>query len=417
MIRFRIDSDQWGEIADSLLRNKTRAFLTAFGIFWGIFMLLILMGGGKGMENMLNANFSGFATNSGFMFTRQTSKPYQGFRKGRWWGIQVEDVERVRHAVPEADVITPTVRLWGQRALNDTRSCDISICGQFPEYDRVDDPKIALGRGLNDVDVAQHRKVCVIGSRVREELFTLADDPCGKTIQIDGIHYIVVGVSGKEEGSMNMGGNATTTVFIPYTTMQKAYNIGSRVDMLCLTARPGYTMTQVQQRVEAVLKRAHRIHPDDRQALNMVNTEAMFSMMEELFGGISILVWMIGIGTLLGGVIGVSNIMVVTVKERTTEIGIRRAIGATPADILFMIMSESVVLTLLAGMSGICMAVLLLFGVEESLHAAGSEGNFQITFGTAVGSALTLSLLGILAGLAPTYRAMRIKPVDAMREE
>ena len=219
---------------------------------------------------------------------------------------------------------------------------------------------------------------------------------------------------------MSIGGNATTTVLMPYTTLQQAYNIGSRVDILCLTAREGYDMTQVQAKAETVLKRAHRIHPDDKQAVNMVNAEAMFSMMDELFGGISILVWMIGVGTLLSGVIGVSNIMVVTVKERTTEIGIRRAIGATPADIIFMVMSESVVLTLLAGMSGITMAVLLLHGgdvVYSQVNPDAAPISFQITFSTALVAAGTLSVLGVLAGLAPAYRAMRIKPVDAMREE
>jgi putative ABC transport system permease protein len=284
----------------------------------------------------------------------------------------------------------------------------------------VDNPKLIYGRGINEVDIAQRRKVCVIGSRIHQELFSLTENPCGKSFQIDGIYYTVVGVSGKTEGGVSIGGNATTTVLMPYTTLQQAYNIGSRVDILCLTAREGYDMTQVQAKAETVLKRAHRIHPDDKQAVNMVNAEAMFSMMDELFGGISILVWMIGVGTLLSGVIGVSNIMVVTVKERTTEIGIRRAIGATPADIIFMVMSESVVLTLLAGMSGITMAVLLLHGgdvVYSQVNPDAAPISFQITFSTALVAAGTLSVLGVLAGLAPAYRAMRIKPVDAMREE
>ena len=284
----------------------------------------------------------------------------------------------------------------------------------------MDNPKLVYGRGISEVDIAQRRKVCVIGSRIHQELFTPTENPCGKTFQIDGIYYTVVGVSGKTEGGMSLGGNATTTVLMPYTTLQQAYNIGSRVDILCLTARSGYDMGQVQKKAEAVLKRAHRIHPDDKQAVNMVNAEAMFSMMDELFGGIGILVWMIGVGTLLSGVIGVSNIMVVTVKERTTEIGIRRAIGATPADIIFMVMSESVVLTLLAGMSGITMAVLLLHGGDQiytQMNPTAEPISFQITFSTALAAAGTLSFLGVLAGLAPAYRAMRIKPVDAMREE
>ena len=274
-----------------------------------------------------------------------------------------------------------------------------------------------IQRLQSQVDIAERRKVCVIGSRIHQELFSLTENPCGKSFQIDGIYYTVVGVSGKTEGGVSIGGNATTTVLMPYTTLQQAYNIGSRVDILCLTAREGYDMTQVQAKAETVLKRAHRIHPDDKQAVNMVNAEAMFSMMDELFGGISILVWMIGVGTLLSGVIGVSNIMVVTVKERTTEIGIRRAIGATPTDILTQIMSESIVLTLVAGLSGITFAVVCLQALENAAQQTSPDSTFQISFGIAVGATLLLATLGVIAGLAPTFKAMAIKPVDAMREE
>ena len=412
----RFDIDQWGEIADSLLRNKMRTFLTAFGIFWGIFMLLLLMGGGRGMEEMLASNFAGFATNSGFIISSNTEKPYHGFRKGRRWNIVLDDVEHIRHAVPEAEVVTPAESFWGRDVQRGTGHCEGSIVGVYPEYSIVDSPEITDGRDINAVDVAQQRKVCVIGKRLREELFKPDEQACGQTVRVDGIHYTVVGVGGKSEGGMSLNGNATTTVRVPYTTMQRAYNIGNHVDLLCLTARKGYSMSHVQEKAAAVIKRAHHIHPDDSQAVNMINAEALFSMLEELFGGISILVWMIGVGTLLGGIIGVSNIMVVTVKERTTEIGIRRAIGATSADILLMVMSESVVLTLVAGMSGISLAVLILHAVESGMPQ-GTEATFQISFAMATGAAATLSLLGVLAGLAPAYRALHIKPVDAMREE
>lgn len=412
----RFDIDQWGEIADSLLRNKMRTFLTAFGIFWGIFMLLLLMGGGRGMEEMLASNFAGFATNSGFIISGKTEKPYHGFRKGRRWNIVLDDVEHIRHAVPEAEVVTPAESFWGRDVQRGTGHCEGSIVGVYPEYSIVDSPEITDGRDINAVDVAQQRKVCVIGKRLREELFKPDEQACGQTVRVDGIHYTVVGVGGKSEGGMSLNGNATTMVRIPYTTMQRAYNIGNHVDLLCLTARKGYSMSHVQEKAAAVIKRTHHIHPNDNQAVNMINAEAMFSMLEELFGGISILVWMIGVGTLLGGIIGVSNIMVVTVKERTTEIGIRRAIGATSADILLMVMSESVVLTLVAGMSGISLAVLILHAVESGMPK-GTEATFQISFAMAIGAAATLSLLGVLAGLAPAYRALHIKPVDAMREE
>lgn len=415
-----LDTDQWEEIFDSLTKNKTRTTLTAFGIFWGVFMLILLMGGGNGLKSMLGQNFAGFASNSGFMISGVTSEPYKGFRKGRHWNIELKDVERVKAIVPEIDVCTPTIRNWGSRAKADNHSMSVQVCGEKADYNKVDNPKIKFGRELNDVDNQQRRKVCVIGSRIVEELFPSLGkngNPCGRQIQLDSICYTIVGVSGKSSGGISIGGNATTMVHLPYSTMQRMYNKGDKVDILCLTAKSNYKMSDVQYKVEKVIKRTHLINPIDTQALVKVNAESIFSMVDNLFKGVSILVWMIGLGTLLSGAIGVSNIMIVTVKERTTEIGIRRAIGATPRDILTMIMTESIVLTLVAGMGGITFAVLILQLIENAQQTDNPGSVFQISFGLAVGAALLLSVLGVIAGLAPALRAMKIKPVDAMREE
>jgi putative ABC transport system permease protein len=252
---------------------------------------------------------------------------------------------------------------------------------------------------------------------VAQELFPDTENPCGQFLRIDSINYCVIGVSGKSSSGISIGGNPQTTVYLPYETMRQMYNRGNEVDILALVAKDEYPMSEVQCKVEALLKRAHMIHPKDTQALIKVNTEAIFNMIDSLFTGVSILVWMIGLGTLIAGAIGVSNIMVVTVKERTTEIGIRRAIGATPKDILTMVMSESIVLTLIAGMSGISLAVMILQVMENATHDEFPTSQFQISFGIAVGASLLLTILGVLAGLAPAIRAMRIKPVDAMREE
>ena len=416
-MKIRFDRDQWEEIFDSLSRNKSRTFLTAFGIFWGIFMLVLLMGGGKGLESMLGTTFAGFANNSGFMMASTTSEAYKGFRKGRQWEIELSDLPLIRAAVPELDIISPALSNWGSSATFGDKKSNVSLKGEYPEADLIEDPKIRSGRALNDVDVQQGRKVCVIGKRIVEELFKNDERALGSQIAVDGIYYQVVGISGKSEGGISIGGNATTTVHIPYTTMQRALGRGDHVDILCLTAREGYKMSDVQKKVETVLKRRHLIHPDDTQAVMKVNAEAIFSMIDNLFNGVSILVWMIGLGTLISGAIGVSNIMVVTVKERTTEIGIRRAIGATPTDILSMIMSESIVLTLVAGMSGIVLAVVILQVLEQFAQQETPGAIFQISFAIAVGTILMLATLGVMAGLAPTFRAMAIKPVDAMRED
>lgn len=414
-----LDTDQWEEIYDTLSRNKTRTLLTAFGIFWGVFMLILLMGGGRGLENMLGMNFAGFASNSGFFFTDKTSLPYKGFPTDRTWTLDLNDVQRLRSAVPEAEVCTPCLDRWGM-ASRDSHTGYVHILGHSADYNQVDNPRIVHGRALNDMDDHQRRKVCVVGKRVVELLFPQlgADgDPTGLYLSLDSVYYQVVGVSGRTAGSISVGGNPENTVELPLGTMQRVYNTGNAVDMLCLTAREGYGMTQVQDRAEQVIKRVHYIHPDDRQAVKRLNAEAIFSMVDTLFHGVRILVWMIGLGTLLAGAIGVSNIMVVAVKERTVEIGIRRAIGATPRDILWMVMAESVALTLVSGMGGIALAVLILQGMESATAATTPGAHFQISFALAVGTALLLALLGVLAGLAPALRAMSIRPVEAMREE
>ena len=258
--------------------------------------------------------------------------------------------------------------------------------------------------------------MCVIGKRIYETLFPKKDDPCGKYIEINGIYYRVVGVN-EATGNMSVNGQSETSVVIPFSTMQQNYNRGNRIDMLGYTAKKGYSISQVEKEVERIVKQAHAIHPDDEQAVIRVNAEAMFSMMDNLFTGIRILGWLVGLGTLLAGAIGVSNIMMITVKERTIEIGIRRAIGARPSDILQQILLESMVLTTLAGMAGITFAVFLLNAVETGTSEPGLPAHFLISFWQAIGACVLLIVLGLLAGLIPAYRAMAIKPIEAIRDE
>ena len=266
----------------------------------------------------------------------------------------------------------------------------------------------------------RNRKVCVVGARIVETLFPGKTDVCGEKIQIDGISYTIVGQSGRSGDAISLNGNPLTTVEIPFTTMCRAYGRNDKIEMLCVTARKGFKMSEVQEKIGSLVRNAHSVHPSDKQAVLFINTEAVFTVMDDLFNGISILVWMIGLGTLLSGAIGVSNIMMVTVKERTTEIGIRRAIGATPTDILQQILSESMTLTLIAGLSGITFSVLILQLVERIIQSnddALRNATFQISFWLAIGASIIIALLGIAAGLGPAFRAMKIKPVDAMREE
>lgn len=410
------DLDTWEEILLTITRNKTRSLLTAFGIFWGIFMLVSLMGGQRGMQDMIKSQFEGFATNSGFIGSMKTSKAYKGFQQGRTWSMENKDVERIQEQIPELEVMTSNITRWGIHAVYQEKMISGTLKGLYPIYSKIEEPQIIMGRYLNDMDIKEQRKVCVIGGRIYETLFPNKENPCGKLIEIDGIYYQVVGVN-MATGNISVQGKAETSVIVPFTTMQKNYNKGTKIDLLCFTAKQGYSISSVAEKVEKMLKQIHCIHPDDQQAIICVNAEAMFSMVDNLFVGINLLGWLVGLGTLLAGAIGVSNIMMVTVKERTSEIGIRRAIGAQPKDILQQILSESMVLTIVSGMIGIICAIFILNIMEETVSTPTSPAHFLIDFWGAIGATVLLVILGLLAGLAPAFRAMNIKPIDAIRDE
>ncbi|WP_418850382.1 ABC transporter permease [Prevotella sp.] len=412
-----MDFDSFSEILNVLTRNKSRTFLTGFGVFWGVFMLVGLVGGGDGLKEILNNNLAGFATNSAVVWAQPTTKPYHGFRKGRQWTLNYDDIKRLRAHVPELDVITPTISRWGANATHDDRSASGIIKGVLPEMQKVSEPKMMYGRYINQMDISQGRKVCVIGKQVYKSLFPRGGDPCGDVIRIDSVYFSVVGVN-YSDGNMNVNGNDQQAVFLPLSLVQQIYNRGHNVDIICVTGKPGVVMSDITDKIRHVIAKAHDVAPDDEKGVMVFNTEMMFSMVDNMFRGINMLIWLVGIGTLLAGAIGVSNIMMVTVRERTVEIGIRRAIGATPRNILSQIIQESILLTSIAGMSGILFVVLVLQGLEMANTTDGvAAAHFQISFWTAIGAVVLLSVLGVLAGLAPALRAMSIKPVDAMRDE
>ena len=414
----KLDLDSYREILDTLTRNKSRSFLTGFGVFWGVFMLVALIGGGNGLKELLNQNFEGFATNSAMVWAQSTSKAYKGFRKGRSWEMNYSDVTRLKQRIPELDVVSPVLFSNGGTAYYGDRKATVGINGVQPDYRLVNEPKLYYGRYLNDMDLAQKRKVCVIGKKTYKDLFPQGGDPCGKHIRVDSVYYQIVGVDYNVSEGMNFGSEAGTTMLLPITLMQQTYNMGNDVHMIAVTGRKGVVMSTLAPRIRETVARAHSIDPTDEQGVMVFNTEVLFQMLDSLFRGVNFLIWLVGLGTLLAGAIGVSNIMMVTVRERTTEIGIRRAIGATPRNILSQIISESIVLTLVAGMSGILFAVFILQMLEMGNTEDGIvAAHFQVGFWTAILAAVVISLMGVLAGLAPAARAMSIKPVDAMRDE
>ena len=412
-MRHRLDIDTFREIGDSLFRNKRRTLLTGFGIFWGLFMLLFLVGGGNGLKQMLSMNFEGFATNTIVIVSSNTSKPWKGMKEGRYWQLDRKDVERLRTLMPELDVVAPQVSNWGQTATYKGNSSSVSIKGISGDYHKVEAPVLKYGRTISDADVEQERKVCVIGKRVYNDLFPEGDDPCGRYIQVGSVFLRIIGVD-YSSGNISINGSASESVMMPFSVAAQLYKRGNNVDIICMTGKKGVKMSTLEGRIRSILSREHLFDPTDDQAVMVLNTEQIFSIVDNLFRGVNFLIWLVGIGTLLAGAVGVSNIMMVTVRERTVEIGIRRAIGAVPRDILSQIIWESVALTLAAGSAGIVFSVLILNVVEAlTKHQAA----FQISFWTAILAALLLSVLGVLAGLAPALRAMKIKPVDAMRDE
>ncbi len=408
----RFDIDSFRETADSLTRNRRRTILTGFGVFWGLFMLLFMIGGGQGLKGLLQENFGGFASNTIVLISSNTSKPYKGLPEGRYWNFTRTDIDRLKQMIPELDVVSPMISGWGNTVEYGEYSTSAAIKGISADYCKIEQPKLRYGRYINHTDINMQRKVCVIGRRIYQQLFPDGGDPCGKYIKSGDIYFQVVGVD-MSSSNISINSNSSFSLMIPETLAATIYNRGNIVDIICLTAKGGIHTSVLEPRIRSIMARQHSFDPQDNEAMQVLNTEEIFMIVDNLFRGLNFLIWLVGLGTLLAGCIGVSNIMMVTVKERTVEIGIRRAIGAMPGEILTQIITESVALTLAAGSAGIVFAVFLLNIFEK----VSTDATFQISFNTAILAAALLALLGALAGLAPALRAMAVKPVDAMRDE
>ncbi len=418
------DLDLWKEIISALKKNRLRTFLTAFGVFWGIFMLILMSGAGKALENGVLDGIKAFATNSAFFWTEPTSKPFKGFQRGRNWIYNNSDIEYIRTNVKEVEYLSPRLFGWRQRTGENTvrgeKTGTFNIYGDYPDYFKIDPWTPLKGRLINEIDVLQERKVCVIGERVAETMFDKKEEPIGEYLKVAGVYFQVVGVIHPETRINIGGGNKEETIVIPFSTMQKAYNYGDDIHFFSVTSKAGTPVSQLEDKLKTLLKDRHKIAPDDRQAIGSFNIELEWKKYNRLFAGIQILTWIVGIGTLLAGVIGVSNIMLVIIKERTQEIGIQRAIGATPSKILVHIVAESVFLTVIAGYIGLALGVGLLELLNMVLENGGDEIFFrrpEISFRMAVAALNVLVFTGIIAGLIPAKRAISIKPIDAIREE
>ena len=415
------DIDKYKEIWQTISRNKLRSFLTGFGVAWGILLFVVIFGVGDGMQKAFFGAFSGISPNSLFLFSNTTSQEYKGFNAGRSWDLNSDDLLLLKNNIPEIKYISGVI-FGGDGGVTTygDKSGSYFKKGVDANNSKIEAIYILQGRNFNPLDMQEKRKICIIGKRVYEELFEKGEDPIGKAISVNGIYYNVIGVAdGSSE--INIGGRVSESIMIPLTTMQQIMNYGNTIHTISLAAYENVNINDVDVKAKELLKAKHIIAPTDDAAINSFNIEEIFSMFNNLFLGIKILVWIVGMGTLFAGAVGISNIMLISIRERTNEIGIRRALGAKPNTILRQIISESLLLTFVAGYIGFFMGILILALINKILSITDDGGimvwNMQLSFGMAILALSILIVAGLAAGIIPARNALKIKAIDALRDE
>lgn len=415
------DLDKWQEVLHTLRRNKLRTIMTAAGVMWGIFMLVLMLGFGNGLERGVMHNMVGFVSNSVYVWGQRTSMPYQGLAPGRRIRFTTRDIDAIKSEVPGIEALAPRNQLggWqdGNNVTHGAKTGNFGVMGDYPELVLVDDLEVLAGRFINQSDMLDKRKVVVIGQHVREVLFAEGEPAIGQFVKIRGIFFRVVGVQrSRLPGQQGERGNST--LYVPFSTFQVAFNNGDRVGWFAVVARPEVAGARLEQAIRRALKTNHRVHPDDSSALGSYNAAEKFERMQNLFIGIKAFIWFVSLATLLAGALGVSNIMLISVKERTKEIGVRKALGATPAAVVAMVLQESLMLTALSGYVGLTVGVLALEGVSALVgESNGPLAAPSIDLSVALIATAVLIVVGIVAGLAPARHAAAIRPVEALRAE
>ncbi|HTQ02274.1 MAG TPA: ABC transporter permease [Polyangiaceae bacterium] len=419
MSSFFLDLDTWQEIWATLRRNRLRALLTASGVFWGLFMLILLLGLGRGLERGALA-LSELAPRAVYVWGQRTGMPYRGLQPGRYVHFEDDDVTRLR-AIPGVEFVAARLRFGGWRdnaqVSHAGKTGAVNVLGDMPDYARIEPLSIDRGRFLNHPDLAGARKVAVIGSKARGVLFANAN-PLGEWLEINGVHFVIVGEIHSDKAGDD-GDRINNTVFIPFTTFQDAYNQKNRVGWFTLGIRENASSTEVVREVKRVLSERHRLNPLDEQALGSFDAAEQYEKIHRLFAGIRTFVWFVGTLTLFSGVLGVSNILLIIVKERTREIGVRKALGATPGSIVRLVVQESMALTTLAGYAGLVAGVGALEAVARLVeHLDGAPlRSPEVDFKAALVAAGVLVLAGAVAGIVPARHAARVPPVEALRAE
>jgi putative ABC transport system permease protein len=414
MIKFLFDKDTWQEIYGSIRKNKVRTAITIIGVMWGIFLLVVLLGAARGMENNFNKMFGNFATNSVFIWGQSTSKPFKGFQEGKQIRLKRSDVDNIRSEIKGIKFIVPRDRTQGL-LVHKFKSTSLGIFGDYPLLDKVEKKHLVYGRFINDNDIKEKRKVCVIEEDTYKQLFDKDVYPIGEYIKINDINYQVVGLY---KNKIQMGG-PSGGIHIPFSTFRQVYNRGENIGWLMVTGTPEVDIKQMEADIKLLLKNLHKVHPKDERAFGSFNMAEQIGKVTGFLTGMQFLTWFVGIATLIAGVFAIGNILLITVKERTKEIGIRRALGAKPAEIRRQIVLESVFLTTLAGSLGIIFGGIILM-IIDAMWGHGDDAtlvNPTVDIPVILIAFTTLVVLGTLIGLIPAQIAVSVRPIEALRDE
>ena len=418
--------DKWNEIIEALSANPFRTLITAFGVFWGIFILVILLSASQGLQNGIKRQMGGLSTNTMFMWTQATSKPYKGLPQGRNFNFKNPDVDALKRDIDGLLYVSPRNQLGGFRGSNNvvrgTKTGAYNVYGDYPEFILQQPMNILKGRFINYGDIANNRKVTVIGEGVIRELYAPGEEALGTYIKVQGVNFLVVGVY---KSISNMGGDAEESqkqLYIPFTTFQQAFNYGDIVGWMTITAQDDKPITDLKEDIFKFLKNRHTVDPTDERAIGHFDLYQEFKKINGLFSILTAVSYLVGGLILFSGVIGIINIMLIIVKERTQEIGIRRALGATPAVIIKQILTKSVALSLIAGMAGIIFASVVLWLINFGLEQAPNSDqipivNPSVNLGVVVIALLILVVSGLLGGLIPASTAIRVIAIDGLRTE
>lgn len=414
--------DYFQEIFSTLKQNKLRAIMTGFSVAWGIFMLIILLGSGKGLQNGMENNFRGTSKNALWIWSRRTQVAHNGLQAGRRIRFTDQDAQTLqRQFADDIDNFSGRFSIWGNNDVTYKNEYgDFRVEGVMPEFKKISIVDMLEGRYINNLDIKQYRKCAIISLPVKKHLFK-EEDAIGKYIRIGGVPFKVVGIFNNPEN------RDEKRVYLPLTTTQRVYNGNNRLSQMAI-ATNAMTVAdnkRIEESVQNMLMERHRVAPEDKQAIGIWNTLESFKQAQGVFAGIRMFIWVIGVMTIIAGIVGVSNIMIILVKERTKEIGIRKAIGASPISIIRLVLSESIFITALAGFFGLVagMGLLSLVSMVLNKAAQGSQEleraffNPSADLGVAIWALIILVTSGVIAGFIPARKASAIRPIEALHDE